>query len=141
VVLAVPDCPTAGCTARNKPICGSDGNTYQNECFAKCQDVSIVAQGRCTAAAGAALAAAAAAAEGGVAPSSVSAMSADDLGSIAALASSVANGFIKNSARVVTQQDMNRYADDGMVLVGTLRPVDNFKPTTRRLPANVQSIK
>jgi hypothetical protein len=71
----------------------------------------------------------------------VSIMTATELGTIAALASSVANGFNTNSTRVVTQQDMTRYATDGMVLVGTLRPVANFRPTTRRLPTNAQSIR
>ncbi len=35
------------CTEQYQPVCGKDGKTYSNACFAQCQDKEIAHEGEC----------------------------------------------------------------------------------------------
>eukprot|EP00775_Hariotina_reticulata_P013157 gene13157-13287_t len=62
------------------------------------------------------------------------------LGMAAAAAATVALGFATElMAAVVSQEQLGKYADEGMVLVGMLRPQQNFDP--HKLPAVDRQIR
>ncbi len=35
------------CTLQYEPVCGVDGKTYSNPCFASCENVGIAYEGEC----------------------------------------------------------------------------------------------
>lgn len=131
---------TTGCKAMNKPVCGADGITYLNKCLAKCQGVKVAFKGACTADAGPAILAALEDAQAASAmPPGL--MDATSIGRVADAAATVALGFAKRDVRVITKQDMERFAAEDLVLVGVLKLDDDFKPVTPRLPPNFKSVK
>ena len=43
-----PGCPCIRpAKSKQEPVCGSDGKTYTNMCFAQCKGVTIVGEGKC----------------------------------------------------------------------------------------------
>lgn len=118
---------------------------YQNACLAECQGVAVAAAGACTAASnvGVKMAQAFAASAAASDSSLLAAMSAhgvaftpQHLDQIAAAAASVANGFASDASRLVTAADMARLEKQGMVLVGLMKAVGDFKPEAPPVPAD-----
>jgi hypothetical protein len=126
---AEPGCSTQGCKANYSPVCGDNGVTFQNSCLADCQGIRVITQGACTTASGAALASTAASAHAsGTGPVVTNAA---ELGALAQAAATVALSFDQSAAdRVITEADMQRYASEDMVLIGTIKKIgiDKFNP-------------
>lgn len=95
--------------------------------LAVCQGVAVAHANACTAASGAAIAAADAASGAALltALDGGAGLQLQQLGAAAAAAAPAAAGFA-GSGTTVGRQQMMRYADEGMVLVGRMHQADSF---------------